>query len=139
MSPSHDSPRPWRLPALGQNPSSTQQGTTPGSFARTPDVGGAFSFSSPDTPGMPQPSDRTAWDFMPESWPPAGFEPVTQLEHARLGFVTPLVVGARRSGIRERLARRVALHDRPSLPSSAPGIGYTSPNRSACPSRRQRT
>jgi len=46
---------------------------------------------------MPQPSDKTAWDFMPEDWvcrdgrwhPPAGFEPVTQLEHARLGIVTP--------------------------------------------------
>jgi phosphomethylpyrimidine synthase len=46
---------------------------------------------------MPQPSDKTAWDFMPEDWrfedgrwhPPAGFEPLTQLEHARLGIVTP--------------------------------------------------
>jgi phosphomethylpyrimidine synthase len=46
---------------------------------------------------MPPPSGRTAWDFMPADWrqvdgrwtPPVGFEPVTQLEHARLGIVTP--------------------------------------------------
>jgi phosphomethylpyrimidine synthase len=45
---------------------------------------------------MPQPSDKTAWDFMPEDWrfedghwtPPSGFVPMTQLEHARLGTVT---------------------------------------------------
>ena len=47
---------------------------------------------------MPPPSLRTAWDFMPRDWsrradgswcPPEGFVPVTQLEHARLGTVTP--------------------------------------------------
>jgi phosphomethylpyrimidine synthase len=89
-------PRP-SLPPLGQDPSTTRQGTTPGSFAAAPQVGGPLAFSSPDTPGMPAPSDRTAWDFMPPDWrlvegrwsPPAGFEPVTQLEHARLGMVTP--------------------------------------------------
>ena len=54
---------------------------------------------------MPQPSDKTAWDFMPQDWtlkpgfeqnysspeawePPAGFEPVTQLELARRGIVS---------------------------------------------------
>jgi phosphomethylpyrimidine synthase len=89
MSPSPDPTRPWRLPPLGNNPSSRGQGTTPGSFARRPDVGGALSFSSPDTPGMPRPSERTAWDFLPEGRPSEGFEPVTQLEHARLGNVTP--------------------------------------------------
>jgi len=89
--------RAWRLPALGGNPSSSGQGTTPGSFALPGAIGGARSFSSPDTPGMPQPSARTAWDFMPDDWkqvdgrwtPPAGFTPVTQLEHARLGVITP--------------------------------------------------
>ena len=87
----------YALPPLGSNPSSTGQGTTPGSFANPPDVGGPRAFSSPDTPGMPAPSERTAWDFMPPDWrrngagwlPPAGFSPVTQLEHARLGSVTP--------------------------------------------------
>jgi phosphomethylpyrimidine synthase len=103
------------LPTLGNDPSSEQQGTTPGSFANLPEIGGARSFSSPDTPGMPQPSDKTAWDFMPPDWqslpdgertaepvhpalspanaysfsPPEGFEPITQLEHARVGTVTP--------------------------------------------------
>jgi phosphomethylpyrimidine synthase len=89
----------WQLPNLGSNPSSDATGTTPGSFARTPDVGGALAFSSPDTPGMPAPSDRTAWDFLPDGWrrdegtgfaiAPEGFTPSTQLEHARVGNVTP--------------------------------------------------
>jgi phosphomethylpyrimidine synthase len=46
---------------------------------------------------MPDVSDKTAWDFLPEGWrregafavAPAGFRAVTQLEHARLGVVTP--------------------------------------------------
>ncbi|MGH7287259.1 MAG: hypothetical protein ACREI8_04495, partial [Myxococcota bacterium] len=53
------------LPPLGSNPSSRAQGTNPGSFAQPPDLGGALSFSSPDAPGMPEPSPRTAWDFLP--------------------------------------------------------------------------
>jgi phosphomethylpyrimidine synthase len=87
-----------QLPPLGHNPSSRARGTTPGSFANAPQVGGPRSFSSPDAPGMPQPSDKTAWDFLPRGWrrdeasgfavAPAGFEPSTQLEHARLGIVT---------------------------------------------------
>ena len=89
--------RAWRLPELGGNPSSSCQGTTPGSFALPSEIGGPRSFASPDTPGMPQPSGKTAWDFMPSDWkrvagrwtPPAGFAPATQLEHARLGALTP--------------------------------------------------
>jgi phosphomethylpyrimidine synthase len=86
-----------KLPHHGAaNPSSTAQGTNPGSFARAPDIGGPLSFSSPDTPGMPLPSTQTAWDFLPEGWvregafarAPEGFEPITQLEHARLGNIT---------------------------------------------------
>ncbi len=60
------------LPALGWNPSSTSQGTTPGSFAKKPRLApgteGRWTFSSPDTPGMPEPSDKTAWDFLPDGW-----------------------------------------------------------------------
>ena len=90
--------------------------TTPGSFANAAQVGGPLSFSSPDTPGMPACSALTAWDFLPDGWTieaaashaegcrghnqqevgefvravaPAGFEAVTQLEHARLGVITP--------------------------------------------------
>lgn len=107
------------------NPGGASPVTTPGSFANAPDVGGPRMFSSPDTPGMPAPSGRTAWDFLPEGWlveivgkdaaspasspcmacegvtfndvrgltrrvtPAPGFVPVTQLEHARLGIITP--------------------------------------------------
>jgi len=86
------------LPLRGAaNPSTSRAGTSPGSFANRADVGGPLTFSSPDTPGMPLPSPKTAWDFLPEGWrragpfavAPAGFEPVTQLEHARLGNITP--------------------------------------------------
>jgi phosphomethylpyrimidine synthase len=84
-------------PATGHNPSTHAQGTTPGSFANAPDIGGPLAFSSPDTPGMPQPSQKTAWDFMPVDWrlvegrwvAPEDFAPATQLEFARLGIVTP--------------------------------------------------
>ncbi len=42
--------------------------TTPGSFANAPDLGGPLAYSSPNTPGMPEPSPYTAWDFLPEGW-----------------------------------------------------------------------
>jgi phosphomethylpyrimidine synthase len=99
------------LPQIqASDPSSVHAGTTPGSFARAPRIAsgraGALTYSSPDTPGMPTPSDKTAWDFMPSDWqlrdgyagrhecaeawqPPVGFEPRTQLEFARLGIITP--------------------------------------------------
>jgi len=86
------------LPLRGAaNPSSQKAGTNPGSFAARADVGGPRAYSSPDTPGMPEPSPKTAWDFLPDGWvrrgafaeAPAGFEPKTQLEFARLGIVTP--------------------------------------------------
>ncbi len=126
--------RGYQLPALGLNPSSAAQGTNPGSFALppviAPGVAGARTFASPDTPGMPGLSDKTAWDFLPDDWEtsvadsgnldsgdtvdltpfvagagsvtfvegdgavrqvqfPAGFQPVTQLEQARLGIISP--------------------------------------------------
>jgi len=117
------------------NPGRTLNVTTPGSFANAHDIGGPMMFSSPDTPGMPAASTKTAWDFLPEGWScvlsqgedagrtlsslaqqvtgqplgrgvttaefttargqtmrvdyPAGFTPITQLESARLGIVTP--------------------------------------------------
>jgi phosphomethylpyrimidine synthase len=75
----------YELPLRGaHNPSTHKDGTSPGSFANRADIGGALSFSSPDTPGMPAPSEKTAWDFAPKT---SGA--TTQLESARLGIVTP--------------------------------------------------
>ncbi len=127
-SPAPDFQTQWSYPPLGSNPGVDPQVTTPGSFANHPQLGpatrGLRTFSSPDTPGMPQPSPLTAWDFLPEGWRtgettnaadharpardgiqrvvftqsdgstrwvelPAGFTPSTQLEHARLGHITP--------------------------------------------------
>ncbi len=120
----------WHLPTHGAtNPGAEASATTPGSFALAPDIGGPLMFASPDTPGMPEPSDKTAWDFLPQGWSvqaldqspdaadsgargshtpastsvvfttargrtlrvqhPADFAPITQLEHARLGIITP--------------------------------------------------
>ena len=59
----------FRVPMRGApNPSTLREGTTPGSFALAPDLGGPLMFSSPDTPGMPTPSDKSAWDFLPDGW-----------------------------------------------------------------------
>jgi len=59
----------FQIPLRGaHNPSSERAGTTPGSFALKADIGGPLMFASPDTPGMPAPSDRTAWDFLPDGW-----------------------------------------------------------------------
>jgi phosphomethylpyrimidine synthase len=99
------------LPQIeASSPASQPAGTTPGSFSRAPRISsgraGALTYASPDTPGMPAPSEKTAWDFMPQDWSlrpgfeadyerpeawqaPAGFQPCTQLEFARLGVITP--------------------------------------------------
>jgi len=73
------------LPLHGaSNPSTDKQGTSVQSFALASDIGGPLMFSSPDTPKMPAPSTKTAWDFNPS---PRN-TPVTQLESARLGVIT---------------------------------------------------
>ncbi len=111
------------LPVHGAyNPGTDNTAPTPGSFAHKADIGGPYTFSSPDTPGMPAPSTKTAWDFLPENWSTQiltnacdanedtpsnvytftealgatrrvvtteGFTPITQLESARLGIITP--------------------------------------------------
>jgi phosphomethylpyrimidine synthase len=85
------------LPPIGGNPSNNADTTNPGSFANKNRVGTPWTFSSPDTPGMPAPSTKTAWDFLPEGWTcdPAEnrrkFEStcITQLEFARCGIITP--------------------------------------------------
>ncbi|MEL7089518.1 MAG: phosphomethylpyrimidine synthase ThiC, partial [Planctomycetota bacterium] len=96
------------LPPVGGNPGNSENVTTPGSFANpaaiAPGSAGAATFSSPNAPGIPGLPTKTAWDFMPPEWEcvdlenyeqaaawkaPAGFTPITQLENARLGHVTP--------------------------------------------------
>ena len=142
MSYHHDSNPPVAsripLPPLGSNPSSSGQGTTPGSFANPAHVGGALAYSSPDTPGMPSVSDKTAWDFMPPDWrriedaegvrwiAPEGFEPATQLEHARLGHVTAEMkrVAQREPHLSPEQIRDEVAAGRMVIPANRVHLGY---------------
>ena len=118
-----------------QNPSSQGEGTNPGSFANRPEVGGARSFSSPDTPGMPPPSERTAWDFLPPGWvrrarhaqAPSGFRPVTELEHARLGLVTQAMqrVAERELHLTPEQVRDEVGAGRMIIPANKVHLGYS--------------
>ena len=153
------------LPMHGaHNPSTDAQGTTPGSFARRADVGGPLAFSSPDTPGMPAPSAKTAWDFLPEAWSmvtlaakpegaactnccgdahasvefadargqwrrvihPKGFAPITQLESARLGIVTPEMerVAQREPHLTALQVRDEVAAGRMVIPANRTHLGY---------------
>ncbi len=126
------------LPTVGADPSSSHQGTTPGSFANKPQLAsgsvGAKTFSSPDTPGMPAASDKTAWDFMPPDWqcvdgkwqPPADFVPITQLEHARLGTVTPEMhrVAQREPHLTAQQVRDEVAAGRMIIPANTVHLGY---------------
>jgi len=123
------------LPTRGAaDPSSQGAGTTPGSFANAPQIGGALTFSSPDTPGMPAPSAKTAWDFLPEGWvregafarAPEGFEPITQLEHARLGIVTPEMkrVAEREPHLSAEEVRNEVAAGRMIVPANKVHLGY---------------
>ncbi|MHC4407984.1 MAG: phosphomethylpyrimidine synthase ThiC [Planctomycetota bacterium] len=83
---------------------------------------------------MPQPSDKTAWDFMPDDWrfeggtwhPPAGFAPVTQLEHARLGIVTPAMrrVAEREPHLTAEQIRGEVAAGRMIIPANKVHLGY---------------
>src|SRR3954471_5478611 len=88
------SDRSFTLPPVGDNPSTDRQGTTPGSFANRGRVGTPWTFSSSDTPGMPQPSDVTAMAFARD----LDRQAKTQLEEARTGRVS---AEARRVALRE--------------------------------------
>ena len=165
------------LPPLGLNPSTAAQGTTPGSFAKRPaiepGVAGAKTFASPDTPGMPAPSDKTAWDFLPEGWTtdsfdseavrprdpdstppevkfptlsprlkvssfvqanhtirtvayPKSFNPITQLEHARLGIITPQMkrVAEREKHLTAAQVRDEVAAGRMVIPANKVHLGY---------------
>lgn len=127
----------FALPLRGAaNPSTQAEGTNPGSFANRPNVGGPLSYSSPDTPGMPAASEKTAWDFLPDGWvrnpstgfavAPAGFKPVTQLEHARLGAVTPEMkrVSAREGHLTPEQVRDEVAAGRLIIPANKVHLGH---------------
>jgi len=122
---------PWRG---AQNPSTNAEGTNPGSFANPADIGGPLMFSSPDAPGMPSPSVLTAWEFLPSGWrrqgtrasAPDGFVPVTQLEHARLGVITPAMrrVAEREPHLTPEQVRSEVAAGRLIIPANRVHLGY---------------
>ncbi len=114
-----------RVPLRGAaNPSSGSQGTTPGSFAASPDVGGPLTYTSPDTPGMPEPSEKTAWDFNPRDSAP--HQAVTQLEKARLGMTTPEMrrVADREPHLTPEQVRVEVAAGRMIIPANTVHLGY---------------
>jgi len=106
------------------NPSSGKLGTTPGSFALKADIGGPLAFASPDTPGMPAPSDKTAWDFNPA--PRTADRAVTQLENARLGLVTPemIRIAEREPHLTPEQVRDEVASGRLIIPANRVHLGY---------------
>ena len=144
----------YKIPLHGAaNPSTAAEGTSPGSFALKADLGGPRAFSSPDTPGMPLPSDKTAWDFLPRGWStvaapsheagcaghslgrigqfiravaPRGFAAITQLEYARLGVVTPQMtrVAERERHLSELQVRDEVAAGRMVIPANSVHLGY---------------
>ena len=146
------------------NPGTANAATTPGSFANPPDLGGPLSFSSPDTPGMPAASPKTAWAFLPEGWSsvvlaeaptgetcasccgeaksvvefrsacgewlrvvyPQGFTPITQLESARLGIVTPQMtrVAERETHLTAELVRDEVAAGRMVIPANVNHLAH---------------
>jgi phosphomethylpyrimidine synthase len=126
----------YTLPLRGAlNPSTHREGTSPGSFANAPEIGAPRTFSSPDTPGMPAPSEKTAWDFLPPGWTrgangfaiaPEGFVPITQLEHARLGIVTPEMkrVAEREKHLTPEQVRDEVAAGRMIIPANRVHLGY---------------
>ncbi len=131
MDPSTPTTR-HKVPLSGAcNPSSRSQGTTPGSFAAAADVGGPLAYSSPDTPGMPAPSDKTAWDFnpAPRALSPRGaqaHQAVTQLEQARHGVITPEMrrVADREPHLRAEQVRAEVAAGRMIIPANVVHLGY---------------
>jgi len=148
FSMSHSDPnKKYVLPAIGFNPSSDAQGTNPGSFALpgniAPGPQGALTYSSPDTPGMPPVSEKTAWDFMPEGWTirpgfeqnyhcaeawqaPGNFKAITQLENARLGNITPEMVrvAAREPHLTAEQIRDEVAAGRMVIPANTVHLGH---------------
>ena len=92
---------------------------------------------------MPQPSGKTAWDFMPSDWrlkpgcegnhetaeawePPESFQSVTQLEFARLGIVTAAMkrVAEREGHLSPEQVRDEVAAGRLIIPANTVHLGY---------------
>ena len=158
----------YTLPPVSSDPGTEPTATTPGSFANkariAPGVDGALTFSSPDTPGMPAASNKTAWDFLPDGWStqvrdedggwamgdggsngnssaivfeqsdgafrrveyPTEFTPITQLESARLGIITPQMkrVAEREPHLTEMQVREEVAAGRMVIPANTVHLGY---------------
>ncbi len=114
--------RSYQYPPLGGNPATDRGGTTPGSFAQPPSVGGPLTFSSPDTPGMPAPSPVTARDWSNEP----GRKPITQLESARAGVITPEMrrVAEREAHLTPEEVRDEVAAGRMIIPANTVHLGY---------------
>ncbi len=86
---------------------------------------------------------KTAWDFMPAGWvrrpgsescyesseawiPPAGFSPITQLEHARVGEITPEMrrVAEREPHLTAEQVRDEVAAGRMIIPANRVHLGY---------------
>ncbi len=117
----HTDPTVPRQVLGGHSPSTTRAGTSPGSFALPPDIGGPRMFSSPDTPGMPEPSARTALDFPSPARPP-----ITQLERARAGEITPEMrrVSEREPHLTPEQVRVEVATGRMIIPANLVHLGY---------------
>lgn len=135
----------YTLPPVGGNPGNSAGVTTPGSFANPacikPGSAGAATFSSPNAPGIPGLPTKTAWDFMPPEWvctdlenyeradawqAPEGFAPITQLENARLGNVTPQMqrVAERESHLTPEQVRDEVAAGRMVIPANVNHLNY---------------
>ena len=118
----HGFDRSYQYPPLGGNPATDRGGTTPGSFAQSPSIGGPLTFSSPDTPGMPAPSPVTARDWSNEP----GRKPITQLESARAGVITPEMrrVAEREAHLTPEEVRDEVAAGRMLIPANTVHLGY---------------
>jgi phosphomethylpyrimidine synthase len=96
-------------------------------------VGTPFTFSSPDTPGMPQPSDITAMDFAR----PEDADGLTQLEEARSGIVTSEMkrVALREPHLSPEQIRAEVAAGRMIVPANKVHLKFTSSNRCASAGR----
>ncbi|MEM7681998.1 MAG: phosphomethylpyrimidine synthase ThiC [Planctomycetota bacterium] len=139
----------------GREPQATTPGSFALPPKLAPGAEGASTFASPDTPGMPPLPTKTAWDFLPDGWStgladgdagvpenaitfehadgtrrwvscPADFRGSTQLEHARLGTITPQMqrVAEREDHLSASQVRDEVAAGRMVIPANKHHLGY---------------